>query len=168
MRAELAKDKANRQANQGKLQSRLGVEGYQPDGIQYDVPAEGMEEDDAAPVKREPKKFKADASKIAEYIKKVSSYRAGGDGGKCLKILKAYVGNVVDNPDDPKFKSINTENKAFKGKVKPFIGGKQLLMAVGFLPNESGDALVMSEEHYNPDLLADTKAKLEAALVAYG
>ena len=119
-------------------------------------------------MKRETKKFKADASKIEEYIKKVSSYRAGGDGGKCLKILKTYVSNVVDNPDEPKFKSINMENKAFKTKVKPFIGGKQLLMAVGFLPNDAGDALVLSDEHYNAELLVETKAKLDAALVAYG
>ena len=170
LRAELAKDKAERQANAGKLSSRLGVDGYQPDGIQYDVPADGEEAADAAssPTKREPKKFKGDASKIDEYIKKVSSYRAGGDGGKCLKILKIYVGNVVDNPTEAKYKTINMENKAFKGKVKPFIGAKQLLMAVGFQPNEGGDALILAEDNVNLQLLTDTKAKLEAAMVAYG
>lgn len=170
LRAELEKDKAERKANAGKLKGRLGVEGYQPDGIQYDVPLEGEDNKQAAATNApspERKKLKADAGKIDEYIKKVSSYKAGGDGGKCLKILKTYVGNVVDNPDEPKYKSINMDNKAFKTKVKPFVGSKQLLMAVGFAPNKAGDALVLDEEDVNAELLATTKAKLEAALAAY-
>lgn len=170
LRAELAKDKAERAARGGKLQSRLGVEGYQPDGIQYDVPADGEEAGDdaaASPAERDPKKFKADASKIDDYIKKISSYRAGGDGGMCLKVLKICVSNVVDNPNEPKYKTIKTDTKTFTKKIKPFVGGKQLLMAVGFLPTEDGKALVLSDEHVNLNLLADTKAKLEAAMTAF-
>ena len=170
LRAELAKDKAERAARGGKLQSRLGAEGYKPDGIQYDVPTDGgaaVENNVGSPAKPT-KKFKADASKIDDYIKKVSSYRAGGDGGKCLKILKTYVSNVVDNPNEPKFKTIKTDNNAFKTKVKPFIGGKLLLLAVGFKPTDDGNFLVLSDEDTDQQLLADTKSKLEAALVAYG
>jgi hypothetical protein len=89
------------------------------------------------------------------------------DGGKCLKILKTYVGNVVDNPEEGKFKSVNMENKTFKSKVKPFIGAKNLLIAVGFKRNEKGDALVL-EDDADTELLAATKAKLEKAMVAYG
>jgi hypothetical protein len=89
------------------------------------------------------------------------------DGGKCLKILKTYVGNVVDNPEEEKFKSVNMENKTFKSKVKPFIGAKNLLIAVGFKKNEKGDALVL-EDDADTELLAATKAKLEKAMVAYG
>jgi hypothetical protein len=89
------------------------------------------------------------------------------DGGKCLKILKTYVGNVVDNPEEEKFKSVNMENKTFKSKVKPFIGAKNLLIAVGFKRNEKGDALVL-EDDADTELLAATKAKLEKAMVAYG
>ena len=175
LREELARDKAERAAHKGKLSSRLGVEGYKPDGIQYDVPVgagnDGTAVEDheasAAQQDKPPKKFKADASKIGDYIGRVSSYKAGGDGGVCLKVLKTYVGNVVDKPDEEKFKTINMENKAFKGKVKPFAGAKSLLLACGFEPNESGDALVLSEDA-DPAVLKATKAKLEAALIAYG
>ena len=38
LREELARDRAERAAHKGKLSSRLGVDGYKPDGIQYDVP----------------------------------------------------------------------------------------------------------------------------------
>jgi len=168
IRAELAKDKAERRVNKGKLHSTLGVDGYNPSAIQYDTNLGGEGEEAAAGDHDEHrrKKIQASTAKIDEYIKKVSQYRAGGDGGKCLKILHAYVGNAVDNPDDEKFKTINMENKVFKTKVKPFIGGKHLLVAVGFKENEGGTALVLKEDA-DPNLLAETKDKLKAALDAY-
>jgi thiol-disulfide isomerase/thioredoxin len=165
IRAELAKDKAERIANKGKLHSKLGVGGYNPDAIQYDVDAgSGGGEEDAPQVHH--KKIQASSAKIDDYIQKVSAYRAGGDGGKCLKILLAYVGNVVDTPEEEKFKTINTENKAYKTKVKPFIGAKNLLLAVGFKGNKAGDALVL-QDGANRQILAETKQKLEAALEMY-
>ncbi|KAL7464189.1 hypothetical protein ACHAXS_004525 [Conticribra weissflogii] len=95
IRAELEKDRRERAANKGKLSSKLGVDGYNPDGIQYDVPADGTggTEDADAAVAKKPKKAAPSAAKMDEYISKISSYRAGGDGGNCLKILKAYIGN---------------------------------------------------------------------------
>ena len=161
LRAELAKDKLERQANKGKLKTALGADGYNPSAIQYDVGGSG---DGTSPAPA--KKFKADPQKIDEYIKKVSSYRAGGDGQKCLKILLAYVGNVVDKPDEEKFRTINMENKAFKTKVKPFLGAKALLVAVGFKQTEAGDALVLKEDA-DRDTLKETKDKLEKAYASY-
>ena len=165
IRAELEKDKLERKANKGVLKSRLGVDGYNPDGIQYDKDAEeGETGAEGTPQKK--KSSGASAAKIDEYITKVSSYKAGGDGGKCLKLLTLFVGNVVDNPGEVKYQSINTEGKAYKAKVKPFLGAKSLLMAVGFSPNEGGDKLVLKEDA-DPELLKSTKEKLEAAFAAY-
>ena len=164
LRAELAKDKAERQAHQGKLTSKLGVDGYHPDAVQYDVDSG----DHPSPAQHQPKKPKFDAARIDEYISKVSQYRAGGDGGKCLKILATYIGNVADNPEEEKFKTINKENKAFKAKVKPFIGAKELLMAVGFQQPEGSPGTLVLVDDANYELLSATKAKLEAALIAYG
>jgi len=159
LRRELAKDKAERMANRGKLSSRLGVDGYNPDGIQYDVNDEGAMDEDAP----KPKKRSVDASKIDEYIQKVSSYRAGGDGKKCLKILLAYVGNVADKPDEEKYKTIKMDNKVYKQKVKPFVGAKNLLMAVGFQQSEDGNSMKLKEDA-DQSLLAATKIKLEVAM----
>jgi hypothetical protein len=168
LREEIAKDKAERQANKGKLNSRLGVDGYQPDGIQYDVDVGGgAEATDAASPAKQPKTFKSDSEKIDSYIARVASYKAGGDGAKGLKVLKAYVGNVVDQPAEIKFRTINMENKAYKIKVKPLLGSKQLLLAVGFVPNTAGDAMVLGDDA-DRQVLAETKAKLEAALAASG
>lgn len=162
LRRELAKDKAERMANKGKLSSKLGVDGYNPDGIQYDVNDEGAMDMDAP----KPKKKSIDASKIDEYIQKVSSYRAGGDGKKCLKILLAYVGNVADKPEEEKYKTIKMDNKVYKQKVKPFVGAKNLLMAVGFQQSEDGNSMKLKEEA-DQNLLTATKIKLEAAMEKY-
>jgi UBX domain-containing protein 1/4 len=183
LREELARDKAERASGKGKLSSRLGVDGYKPDGIQYDVvttaAADANQSNTAAAATTEgaagaaaikPKK-KADPTKIDDYIKKVSSYRAGGDGGNCLRILLLYIGNIVDNPTEEKYKTIKMDNKTYKTKVKPFIGAKDLLLACGFAPPEgggsSGDTLVLPTEHVDMDLLTGTKAKLVVAYEAF-
>lgn len=164
IRAELEKDKRERAANKGKLKSNLGVDGYNPSAIQYDVGGDDADEEGAA--KKPKTKTPPSVAKMDEYITKVSSYRAGGDGGNCLKILKAYIGNVVKNPDDPKYRKINMENKAYKTKVKPFLGAKNLLLCLGFSVNEEGTALELQED-------ADMKAletavgKVEAAYTNY-
>jgi hypothetical protein len=166
IRAELEKDKQERIANKGKLHSRLGVDGYNPDAIQYDTHPDGF--DNEEPALQKPKKSHApDVAKVDDYIKKVSSYRAGGDGGKSLKILKAYVGNVADNPGEEKFRSINMENKAFKTKIKPFIGAKQLLVAIGFTPKEGDPTHLVLKDDADPKVLLSTKTKLEKALATF-
>eukprot|EP00573_Skeletonema_grethae_P001853 CAMPEP_0201686186 /NCGR_PEP_ID=MMETSP0578-20130828/721_1 /ASSEMBLY_ACC=CAM_ASM_000663 /TAXON_ID=267565 /ORGANISM="Skeletonema grethea, Strain CCMP 1804" /LENGTH=551 /DNA_ID=CAMNT_0048170205 /DNA_START=29 /DNA_END=1685 /DNA_ORIENTATION=+ len=165
IRAELEKDKRERAANKGKLSGRLGVDGYNPSGIQYGVNPDGtpVVEEEALQKK---KKAPPSAAKMDEYITKVSSYRAGGDGGNCLKILKAYIGNVVKNPDEPKYKKINMENKAYKTKVKPFLGAKNLLLAIGFAPTEDGTALELMEDA-DMEVLKQAHAKVEAAYEKY-
>ena len=138
-----------------------------------------MDGDDsaAAPVVVEkisaiPKKVKTTdtrpASAIVEdCIHKVSQYRAGGDGGNCLKILIAYVGNVYEKGTEEKFRSINTENKAYKSRVKPFIGAKKCLEAIGFEYIEDEEKLTMKENE-DRDLIKQTLEKLKEALVKYG
>ncbi len=169
IRAELAKDKAERAANKGKLNSRLGVDGYNPSAIQYEVGPDGKpirsSEGDGTKAKVAKIDSRSASVKVDDCIKKISSYRAGGDGGKCLKILLAYVKNVADS-DEEKFKTINMTNKAYVGRVKPFVGAKALLLAVGFSPNDSNDALKLSPDA-NKGLLIETKAKLEKALASY-
>jgi thiol-disulfide isomerase/thioredoxin len=164
IRAELEKDKLERMANKGKLSSRLGVDGYHPDAIQYDAPGDAHKQEGAAAPAV--KKVAPSVAKMDEYITKVSSYRAGGDGGNCLKILKAYIGNVVKHPDDPKYRKINMENNAYRTKVKPFLGAKSLLLCVGFAPTTDGTALELAE---NADMavLKQAEEKVDAAFQKY-
>lgn len=167
IRAELAKDKLERRANKGKLMGRLGVEGYNPSAIQYDNAEENDNTDDNHNAESTLKKKKTSSlTSIDSCIAKVAAYRAGGDGGKCLKILNAYVTNVVDK-EDVKFRTINMKNKVYLAKVKPFLGAKALLLAVGFQPNDDASAMVLSDDHVDRPLLETTKVKLAAALAKY-
>ncbi len=53
-------------------------------------------------------------------------------GPGCKKLLRAYLGNLAKDPENPKFKKINKENKAFKEKVGDVKGGLAFIKAVGF------------------------------------
>ena len=57
--------------------------------------------------KKEQKEQKVEVKK---WIKKASAYRVGGDGAKYLKVLLAYVKNVVENSDN-KYHTIQMNNK---------------------------------------------------------
>ena len=50
----------------------------------------------------------------------------------CIKMLKAYVGNLIKDPENEKFRKINKENKAFKERVANTQGGVVFLKAIGF------------------------------------
>jgi len=167
IRAELERDKAERRSNGGKLKSNLGVDGYNPSAIQYEVGAEGggdggeAKGDESAPKKQkvDDRKFE---QKVVDYIAKVAMYKAGGDGAKCIKVLAAYVGNAAVNPTEEKFKTINMDNKVYKTKVKPFVGAKALLMACGFNPANDGMSMSLDPQ-VNYDNLKFAKGKLEEA-----
>jgi len=163
IRAELERDKAERRANKGRLHSKLDVDGYRPDAIQYDTPSTTST---PAPVKSS---FNANPANIDEYITKISSYRAGGDGGKCLKILHVYIRNIIDHPKEPKYRHIKSDNKVYKQKIKPFIGAKALLSSVGFKKSDNieEDALVMEENQINLQFLSEVKEKLKVAMENY-
>jgi len=47
-------------------------------------------------------------------------------GGICLKTLLAYVKNIGDNPAEEKFRNINAENRAYKTRIHPVVGGPQV------------------------------------------
>jgi len=77
---------------------------------------------------------------------------------------------VVDNPTEEKYRHINQDNKAYKSKVKPFIGSKALLQACGFEKSDNMDenALVLKSERLDMDFLNSVKEKLEVAMKQYG
>mmetsp|Transcript_44549 Transcript_44549/g.72661 ORF Transcript_44549/g.72661 Transcript_44549/m.72661 type:complete len:275 (+) Transcript_44549:64-888(+) len=102
---------------------------------------------------------------IDKAIATVSKYRTGGDGGVALKTLKAYTSNALN--DDPKFRSINMDNNAFRTRVAPFIGGVALLRALGFEKDPAENRLVLPEGGDHRARLQETVAKLEAAMASY-
>lgn len=70
------------------------------------------------------------AAAVDAAIASISKYKVGGDGAKCLTLLDLFLKNVVEKPLEDKYRSINTESGAFKGKVAGLAGGIGLLKAV--------------------------------------
>mmetsp|Transcript_18055 Transcript_18055/g.68466 ORF Transcript_18055/g.68466 Transcript_18055/m.68466 type:complete len:531 (-) Transcript_18055:96-1688(-) len=169
--AELERDKRERMANNGKLGSRLGVEGYKPSGVQYD--AEGNEAEAEARPAPTPQALAAtvspaDAPQVMDQcIESMSQYRAGGDGGKALDILMKIIRKIVENPGVEKFERLNMDGKAYRSKIKPFVGGQKFMIAAGFAKksDESGNHMVL--ENRDDELLQTALQKLEAGLQRY-
>ena len=86
-------------------------------------------------------------------------YRTGGDGGAALKLLVVFVKNLVENPGEPKYRSINTESTAFKTKLARLVGPLALLKAVGFEKSEEEGKLHFKGDAASP-LLTETLANL--------
>ncbi|CAM9414979.1 unnamed protein product [Heterosigma akashiwo] len=174
LRALIEQDKRERAANKGKLSSKLGAGGYNPSMPPASVPygAAGAGADGAGEVKEgEETKGAGEAPALSpeeaidKAIATVSKYRTGGDGGVALKTLKAYTSNALK--DDPKFRSINMDNNAFRTRVAPFIGGVALLRALGFEKDPAENRLVLPEGGDHRARLQETVAKLEAAMASY-
>jgi len=70
--------------------------------------------------------------RIDAAITLIMKYRLGGDGGNALKLLITFIKNIVDHPDDPKYRSINTESNAYKTKLANLVGPLNLLLSLGF------------------------------------
>jgi len=63
------------------------------------------------------------------------------DGLKtCLNTLKIYGTNLKENPQEPKFKSLKLDNKAFQNRIAPFPEALEVLTVIGF--ENKGDVLV--------------------------
>jgi thiol-disulfide isomerase/thioredoxin len=202
LRAEIERDKEIRRLNKGVMPSVLGVDGYNPSAIQYDVKgpeakgggggsapaassaaaAAAAQPKTSAPVateaKAEAKKPPSAASKagpsepitdpvavIDTAIQKLMQYRAGGDGGSALKLLLAFVKNVVDNPSEPKYRSINAESSVYKNKLGILVGPSALLRALGFEKNDEGKLVLKEGE--DAALLRQTSEKLARALETF-
>jgi hypothetical protein len=62
----------------------------------------------------------------------------------CLQTLRKYVDNLAQNPVEPKFQRINTENASFQKKVAAFDGAIAVLKACGF--REDGNQLAVESD----------------------
>ncbi len=186
LRAEIAKDKAERAARNGRLPGRLDVEGYNPAGLQgaygasstTAVPgeesSEGTAKTAAAAAAPDALGASAGAGVVATSMEQAEKaiglmkrQRIADAGGMALKTLIAYVKNIAENPGEEKFRSINLENKAFKSRVAPVVGGVGLLKAVGFVKDDAEGRYYLAPAVIDAALLSEVKGKLEVALHEY-
>ena len=171
LRAEIAKDKAERRARGGRLAGKLGVDGYNPSIDQNDERRNDAcpTTDEPAPAPAPPKKVDLPPGEaVDKAISTIQKYKTAGDGGTCLKTLGAYLRNALNKGDqDEKYRKIPLDNAAFKKRVSGLVGGIALLKAVGFVKSETHLELTLAVRDSNKALLEETLAKLEKAHAAY-
>lgn len=180
LRAEIAKDKAERKARGGKLQSVLAADGYNPAGLSASM-AKSMEQEDkkaeqvqkieaAAPravgESRAPALPRAEA--VDKAIASLSKYKVGGDGGKALQLLMKMTKNLVEHPGEVKYRSIKLESNAFKSKIVPLVGGCGYLKGIGYKRDDALGVMAIGEEPAG-DLvfLKESLAKIQDAIARY-
>ena len=47
-------------------------------------------------------------------------------------ILLRFANNIINNPTNPKYRSIRVANKTFQSKLLPVVGGVECLFTMGF------------------------------------
>lgn len=161
--AQIKADKAIRKANNGKLHSVLGVDGYNPSVVQMGGDGgDGTGTASSTPASAPVKEVAPPGVRVDKAIGHICRHRTGGDGGNCLKVLILFIKNIVEKPTDEKYRSINAESKAFIGKVKPITGGAAILTAVGFEKDEAGAKYLLKSDA-DMTLLKETLDKLVEA-----
>ena len=100
------------------------------------------------------KEEKSPIEQIKHGIKTVKTLytedRAPGVAKTCFKTIGIYTGNVMKDPSDPKFKSINLANDAFQKRVGKINGGRSILKGFGFEEDSAENKLVL--QAYDADL----------------
>ncbi|CAM9811809.1 unnamed protein product [Chrysoparadoxa australica] len=178
LRAEIAKDKAERQARGGKLAGKLSVDGYNPSvsaslpGLPGTTTGESVAGAGAgaaatsASVTSAPQAATS-ADKMSKSVELLAKQQVGGEGGTAMKTLLLYTKNILEKPDEEKFRTINLDNKAFKTRVGGCLGGVAFLKALGFVKDPTESKLVLALDQKDDELIRNAKAQLEAAIASY-
>lgn len=143
LRAEIAKDKAERMARGGRLSG----------GIRDPVQVESS----PAPVMKKQQLTKEQT--IDNCVNVLSKQRTGGDGQIAMKTLGIYLKNLIEKPDEAKFRTINLQNPAFKKRVSHCIGGVSFLKAIGY-EKQDDDTLYLDIDHRDKTLLQYAQSQL--------
>ncbi|KAI9914138.1 hypothetical protein PsorP6_005417 [Peronosclerospora sorghi] len=94
----------------------------------------------------------------------LKKHRVGNDGLTALKTLNVYVKNLIEKPDEDKFRTINLENTAFRKRVASLAGGVAFLKSLGYEKDEAGGNLKLSVEQRDVELLHYAQTQLEGAI----
>lgn len=87
--------------------------------------------------------------------------RQPGVAKTCFKTIAVYVGNIIKNPDEEKFRKINLGNEAFQKRVGKINGGLSILRGAGF---EEGTDNMLHLENIDFEVLKETVRLLENKL----
>lgn len=71
--------------------------------------------------------------------------RQPGVAKTCLSTISKYIANVMKDPNEPKFQSINLANEAFQKRVGKINGGRVVLKGFGFEEDTAENKLTLKK-----------------------
>ena len=88
--------------------------------------------------------------------------RQPGVAKTCIKTINIYTSNIIKDPTNEKFLSINLANDAFQKRVGKINGGRMILKGLGFVENAEEQKLVLQK--YDADLFKKSAELFELEL----
>ena len=79
--------------------------------------------------------------------------RQPGVAKTAFKTISVYTGNVIKDPNEPKYQSINLANEAFQKRVGKISGGLIILQGFGFEQDTAENKLVL--KNYDAKIFAE-------------
>ncbi|KAL9258249.1 UBX domain-containing protein [Drosera capensis] len=83
---------------------------------------------------------------------------------QAFKTLLTYVGNVVRNPDEEKFRKIRLSNQTFQDRVGGLQGGIEFLQLCGFEKTGDGEFIFMPRDKVDSAVLNSAGKELQSAI----
>ncbi|TYZ64538.1 hypothetical protein PybrP1_004560 [[Pythium] brassicae (nom. inval.)] len=164
---KLERERIRKKLEQDKLERR--ARGGYLGGAPLDLPAavdtaSAAAETEAKKPSATPAASLSPTEQVAASVEKLKKYRVGGDGLTALKTLNVYVTNLLEKPEDDKFRTINLENAAFRRRVASLVGGIAFLKGLGFEKVEGEGLLKLAPEHRDVALLQFARTQVDAAI----
>ena len=76
----------------------------------------------------------------------------------CFKTCHVYLGNLLKDPNEEKYKRINLSNEAFQKRVGKLTGGLSILKGAGFVEQPDGTLYI---EKYDEQIVKEAVRLLE-------
>lgn len=165
IKEKLEEDRRERRRRQGLPEELTEEEKARERAREEEKAAKAREEQEkkaAAGLRVRPVAAVDDLRKTLVEVKKSLANGAGEEAvTTCFKTLLVYLGNVMKNPDEEKFRVIKRSNAAFQKRVDA-AGGTPFLRRVGF--EDDGETLTLPRDKVDATLINLAGAEINNAL----
>ncbi|KAM4117187.1 hypothetical protein ACB094_02G106100 [Castanea mollissima] len=153
IRQKLEEDKAERRR-------KLGLPPEDPSAVKPSAPVV-EEKKSSLPVRPATK-----AEQMRECLRSLKQNHKDDDAKvkRAFQTLLTYVGNVVRNPAEEKFRKIRLSNQSFHERVGALQGGIEFLELCGFEKIEGGEFLLIPRDKVDMAVLNSAGAELDSAI----
>ena len=165
IKEKLEEDRRERRRRQGLPEELTEEEKARERAREEEKAAKAREEQEkkaAAGLRVRPAAAVDDLRKTLVDVKKTLAGGAGEEAvTTCFKTLLVYLGNVMKNPDEEKFRVIKRSNAAFQKRVDA-AGGTPFRVRVGF--EDDGETLTLARDKVDATLINLAGAEINNAL----